>query len=368
MSGGRASALLDGAALLALLLGAVGCAVGAALDRPAFFSAWLSACLFWLGVPLGAVTLVLVHDLTGGRWMAAARPALAAASATMPLATLAFLPMLAGLGQVYRWSGGQTPGLANAFYLNDGFFTLRYALDLVVWNALAAWALFAPRAGASGVPRGLSWISGIGLVLLAYTAAFAGIDWVMSLEPRFWSAVLPMIVSAGWFNTGLALAVLAVALQRPAAAPDSLADLASILLATSIFWAYIEFCQYLIIWEENLKSEIVWYLPRIAGPWLAVIYAFAATGFVIPFFVLIWRPAKRSRAVVAAMAALIVLSRILYAWWLVLPQQATPGFGWVDLAALLAPGGALLLIFRRRLRHGRLWPARRSLEASHGRA
>jgi hypothetical protein len=376
MNRDRAWMRLNVAALIALILGGAGCIVGALIDEAAFFPAWLCAFLLWLGVPLGAVTLILVHDLTGGRWMATARPSLEAAAATMPVATIAFLPILAGMGHVYAWSAPGRPGLGNAFYLNDSFFFFRYALYFVLWNGFAAFALRAQRNAAIGVASGLSWVSALGLVLLAYSASFAAIDWIMSLEPHFWSAVFGMITCAGWFNTGLALVLLTLALRGPVNAAsdkiyrDHLADLAAILLATTIFWAYVEFCQFLIIWEEDLKHEIPWYLQRMAGAWDAVMYTIAATGFFVPFFALLWRPSKRSRGVVAAIALLILASRVIYAWWLVLPEFPQIGFGWLDAAAVLALGGLMLLLFLRRLRYGRLLPARErpALEASHERA
>ncbi len=361
---------------IALILGGIGCLIGASIDRQVFFSAWLCTSLFWLGLPLGALTLVLVHDLTGGGWMATARPVLNAAIATMPIATIALLPVLADLGHIYRWSAPDHPALGNAFYLNQDFFFLRYAIDFAIWNGFAAFALLAPRAGAVGIARGLSWLSGIGLVLLAYSCAFASIDWIMSLEPQFWSAVFGMIISASWFNTGLALVLFALAWRGPLAPVtaeahrDHLADLAALLLATTIFWAYTEFCQFLIIWEENLRSEIPWYLHRMAGAWEPLMYAIAALGFFIPFLVLVWRPAKRSSSIVALCGVLILISRALYIWWLILPDLPQRPFSWVDVAAWIALGGLMLLVFLGRLREGRLWPApgMRHIETSHGRS
>jgi hypothetical protein len=173
MNPDRAWTSIELAAAAALILGIVGCAIGIAVSGAAVYRAWLCAYLFWLGLPLGAVSLILVHDLTGGAWMAGARPALAAAAVTMPLATLAGLPVLIGLRTIYPWP---VTGSSNGWYLNTGFFILRYAIDFVVWTAAAAYALWAPRGLAVGVPPGLRWASAIGLLLLAYTAGFASID------------------------------------------------------------------------------------------------------------------------------------------------------------------------------------------------
>lgn len=363
------------AALAAMLLGGAGCIVGAIIDERAFFPAWLSAFVFWLSLPLGALTLVLVHDLTGGRWMATARPVLDSAILTMPLVTIAFLPVFAGLGHLYTWSRPGTPGLGNAFYLNDTFWIGRYAIYFVIWNGFALWALLAPRTGAIGVAPSLSWISAIGLLLLAYSVTFAAFDWIMSTEPHYWSSIFGMIFGAAQFVTSLALVLIVLALRGPltraseSAYRDHLADLAAILLATTIFWAYTEYCQYLIIWEENLRSEITWYLRRMAGSWEAVMYTIAGAGFFIPFFVLVWTPSKRNRAIVAGICSLIFLAHLIHVWWLILPEFPDSGFGWLDVAAFFALGGLSLLLFLSRLQYGRLLPERAphpAEEAPHG--
>ena len=209
------------------------------------------------------MTLVLVHDLTGGEWMETARPVLDAAIATMPLATLAGIPAFIGLESLYGWTH-PTPELANVFYLNPRAFYLRYAIYVVLWNA--ARRLCAAGTAREGEPiaPALSWLSGVALILLAFSASFASIDWMLSLLPTFWSSIFPMIAGAGWFNTGMAIVVLTVVVVAPAGAQaaEHIADLAQILLATTMFWFYVEFMQFLIIWEEDLKSEIDWYLHR----------------------------------------------------------------------------------------------------------
>jgi hypothetical protein len=357
----------DFAALGALLLGLVACAVGIAIDRVGFCRAWLASFLFWLGVPLCGVTLVLVHDLTGGEWMATARPVLAAATATMPIATLAGIPAFAGLHSLYDWTHPDH-GLANAFYLNDAAFILRYAIYVVLWNLLAAFALWGRRMNGAPIVPAWSWLSGVGLILLAFSVSFAAIDWILSLEPTFWSSVFPMIAGASWFNTGLALVLLVAAVAHPALERrDHLADMAAILFATTIFWAYVEFVQFLIIWEENLKSEIPWYLVRLKSAWHPALDISVAFGFVVPFFVLLWGPTKRHRGWVAASCALILASRLADKWWLVMPESHDAEPFWLAAGAVLALGGLMMLLFLAGLRYG-TWaaPAGQFRKAGHG--
>ena len=337
------------AAMIVVVLWAIcvgGCVIGGFFDHDSFLRAWLCSYLFWLGVPLGGVTLVLVHDLSGGGWMATARPALMGAIATMPLASLAGIPAFVDLGSLYAWVH-PPHALANAFYLNPRDFFIRYGVYVVVWNLLAAYAMFGPRPGGRSIAPGLSWISGLGLVTLAFSAAFAAIDWILSLEPKFWSSIFPYIQSASWFNTGMAAVVLTVALAGWTGAESraNMADLARILFATTIFWAYVEFIQFLIVWEENLKDEIPWYLKRLDLPWQPAIYVAAGLGFVVPFFTLLWTPTKRNRAVVSAVCASILLSRVADTWLLVLPEFEPPTPFWLDVATLLALGGAIAILF-----------------------
>ena len=349
------------------VVGIVGCIIGAILDLASFQRAWLCAYVFWLGVPLGGVTLVLVHDLSGGEWMETARPFLGAAIATMPVATLAGIPAWLGLHSLYVWTHPGS-GLANLFYLNADFFLIRYVIYVVLWNLLAAYVLLAPRAGGLPIPPALSWISGLGLVVLALSASFASIDWILSLDPTFWSSAFPYTQTASWFNTGMGLVTLTVALLAwPSRARRAhMADLARILLATIIFWAYVEFVQFLIIWEENLKSEIPWYLDHLNSAWHPALYVSVALGFVIPFFVLLWAPTKRVPAVVVGMGAGIVVSRLANTWLLIMPEFKDGTPVWLAIAAVLALGGAVVLLFvlalpyTYRLAFGRLmtWSAR----------
>jgi len=350
-------------------LGIIGCVIAATSDWTAFLHAWLCSYLFWLGLPLAGITLVLVHDLSGGRWMAAARPVLDAAAATMPIASLAGIAAFAGLNSLYGWSD-PAADLGNAFYLNRTDFFVRYGAYVVVWNVLAAFVVWGPRQAGLPIRSALSWISGVGLIVLAFSTSFAAIDWIMSLEPTFWSSAFPYAQGASWFNAGMATVLLTITLfgwpceERR----QHMIDLSRILLATTIFWAYVEFMQFLIIWEENLKLEIPWYLKRLNSVWRPAIYVSAGLGFIIPFLTLLWAPSKRNRAVVGVVCAGILISRLAHTWLQVMPEFTHPAAFWIDVAAVLALGGVMVLLFARCLRHGhRLMPAAAPIwTADHG--
>jgi hypothetical protein len=334
------------------VLGVIGCVIGAINDPTAFLHAWLCSFVFWLGLPFAGITLVLVHDLSSGDWMTTARPVLNAAAATMPIASLAGIAAFVGLNSLYGWTH-PPPGLGNVFYLNPTDFFIRYGVYVAVWNVLAAFVLLGPRRESLPIRSGLSWISGIGLIVLAFSASFAAIDWIMSLEPTFWSSAFPYAQGASWFNTGMAAVLLSVTLfgwpsdERR----QHMIDLSQILLATTIFWAYVEFVQFLIIWEENLKLEIPWYLKRLHSVWRPAIYISAGLGFMVPFFVLLWAPSKRNRAVVGVVCACILVSRLAHSWLQVMPEFTEPTPFWLNVATILALGGVMVLLFALFLRH-----------------
>lgn len=352
MSKTRTWPALNIAAIFLLVAGIVGCVVGAIIDGPGFFRAWLCAYVFWLGVPLAGITLVLVHDLSGGAWMATARPMLNAAIATMPIASLAGIPAVLGLRSLYSWSRAPLHH-GNAFYLNPTDFFIRFAVYLLLWNLLAAFALWGPRTRGGSISPSLSWLSGLGLIGLAFSTGFASIDWILSLEPHFWSSAFPYGAAAGWFNTGLALILLTVAVV-PGDDRERMADLAKILFATTIFWAYIEFIQFLIIWEEDLKSEIPWYVKRIDSVWRPELDVAIVFGFSIPFFLFLWGPTKRNRVIVAVACAFVLIGGLADKWWLVLPEFHMGGFSWLEPAAICALGGAIVLIFTWACRYAHL--------------
>jgi hypothetical protein len=337
------------AAGLAAVVGG-GAAIWGYLNEPqVFFTAWLAGFYFWLAMPLGALALLLIWDLTGGAWEPIARRPLTAMAATMPLFILLFLPVIAGMPALYSWSRPETASVQhNHWYLNSEFFFIRAAAYFAVWNVFALWRLLRPLSADGLPPPGLQWLSAIGLMLMGYSVSFAGIDWIMSTEPDWFSSIYGMVVGSGQFIAALSFALLFMVLDTPRGlAPESfgraLSSLATILVAVIVFWAYTSFCQWLIIWEENLRKEIGWYLERWRGAWASVVYTLAGAHFALPFAALVWTPAKRSRRLVGAVCLLLLLADLVQVWWLLLPSFRTASFSWLHPVIAIGIGGLWLV-------------------------
>ncbi len=309
------------------------CIAAGMANRAEFFQSYLVAYLFWLGITLGCLALLMVQHLTGGNWALVIRRILEAGSRTLPLMAIAALPLLIGMKTLYVWARpGQTDPLivSKHLYLNPQFFTARMIVYFLIWFLLAyqmnKWSRIEDEVGGDiSLWSRMEGLSGIGLVMYGFTVTFASIDWVMSLEPRWYSTIYGMI-----FMTGQALAAFAFAItiliwlsgREPLSSvvrPSHLQDLGSFLLAFVMLWTYMEFSQYLIIWGGNLSGEIPWYIRRMQGAWGRIGVLLVVLNFALPFFLLLFRHVKRRTRSLLIVAALVLLMRLVDMYWMVLP-------------------------------------------------
>ncbi|MFO1434454.1 MAG: hypothetical protein U1F76_30965 [Candidatus Competibacteraceae bacterium] len=347
---------------LGVILGILGLALmawGAWSMPAAFFPAYLVACLYWTEISVGALALLMIHYLTGGAWGDFSRPILRAAAALLPLLALLSIPLGFGLWHLYPWL---TPGpeLAELVqhkqpYLNVPFFLIRQAAILGVWIILAlllgTWSRERNEPEATRRRR-YRW-SALGLILYGLTMTVFGIDWIMSLEPTWYSTSFGLIAGVGPLVMALALAglVKAALLRRRTDLSGEdrshLQDLGNLLLAGLLLWSYLVFNQFLTIWSENLPDKIHWYLLRRERiwPWIAV--ALAAFNLLLPFAALLSRRVKRTPGRLLTVAAIVLLGQALSVYWQVIPSFGLhyTEFFWLDLAAWVGIGGIWLVLF-----------------------
>jgi hypothetical protein len=350
----------------AAAIGAIGAAlwaVGCVIDPASrVLGAWLAAFVFWLGLPLGALGIAMIHDVGGGAWGDVLRRPLEAIAATLPIFALFVIPVVVGLSALYPWArveGSAAPSVpGNAWYLDPVFFVLRTVTYFAIWIVLT-FIVRRPLGTARRVRVGAA-----GLILFALTVTFASFDWMSSLDPGFSSSAYGMMVGAGILTSGLAVAVLIAA--RRGACPQALASCGNLLLTGILVWAYIAFMQFLIVWEENLADEVPWYLRRIAHGWDLLAVAIVLGHFGVPFVLLLWRRVKSSRSGLAVVCAIILFAHLLDIWWLVLPDLIpSSGLRWEAPAAAVAIGGAALAFGI--WREGRIASAGRlTTETGHG--
>jgi len=359
-----------------LIAGGVGAAVSLAglfFDVRQFLQSYLMAYMLCLGVTLGCLALGMVHQLSGGAWGVVIRRPIGAAARVLPVMTLLFLPIAFGMNRLYGWTNADLVAHDEALqhkhlYLNTPFFLVRAAVYFLVWNGLSyflnAWSLEQDRTAEPRLARRMQRLSGGGLLAYGLTITFASFDWLMSLEPHWFSTIYGVLIVGG---QGLsALAFLTAALvwlsRRPPlnriVVPAHFHDLGNLMLAFVMLWAYFSFSQYLIIWSGNLPVEISWYLHRLQTGWRAVGLTLILFHFSAPFVVLLSRRAKREPDLLVKVAIGILIVRLIDLFWLIAPEFHQNGIfvSWLDVVLPLTLGSIWLACFIRQLRGRPLLP------------
>lgn len=364
----RMRALMVGVVFSGLLL------AGVFIDRTQFFHAYLVGFVFWIGVTLGSLALLALQHVTGGAWGVVIRRVLEAGTRTLPLMLLLFVPIVIGLNRIYPWTNraemDRVPALREkaAHYLNPSFFTTRAAIYFALWSLLALllnwFSLQQDRTADPKFKKRMQMISGPGLGLIILTVTFAAIDWVMSLDPAWYSTIYGLIFVASWSLSALAFAILVMAwLARreplnEVVRPSHFHDWGNLMLTLVMLWTYFAFSQYLIIWSGNLPEETTWYVARKHGGWGAIALAIVILQFAFPFMMLLSRAAKKSSQKLAMLAVLILAMRIVDVIWLIEPTFNRDHFrlSWMDVVAPIAIGGLWLAAFAWQLQKRSLVP------------
>jgi hypothetical protein len=353
----------------ALVVAAVGiavCAAGAFWQRQAFFAGLLVGWMYWTGIGVGCLGLLLLNNVTGGAWGAAIRRQLVAGASGMALSALLFLPLAAGLADLYPWARpdvvAHDPMLQHKQpYLNVPFFLARAAGYFVVWLLLLGYVGWRERRAArTGSPRDqrvVRMASAQGLLLYGLTVTFAAVDWGMSLEPHWTSHIYGVLLMIGQALSGLAFCSAALLLlptrdiERPLPPASSRQDLGTLLLAFTMLWAYMSLSQFLIIWYANIPEEATWYVRRTQGGWQWAAGALVALHFFVPFALLLSRQLKRNPRALAAVAVGLLAMRWVDLVWLIEPafDRVGPFVPWLDLAATAAMGGLWIAFFAWRM-------------------
>jgi hypothetical protein len=359
-----------------LVVGGVGasvCALGFVLNPTQFFRSYLPSYLLLLSVALGSLALAMVHQVSGGAWGVVIRRILGAATRTLPVLTALFLPVALGLAALYPWAdetlvAGDPILQWKRPYLNVPFFLARALLYFVVWNAIAyflnKWSLDQDVTGDPRDARRMQLLSAGGLLAYGLTISFAAFDWMMSLEPHWFSTIYGVLVMGGQGLTGMAFAILALdwlsrrSSLRDLIAPHHFHDLGNLLLAFVMLWAYFGFSQYLIIWSGNLPEETEWYIHRTRGGWSLVGLGLVVFHFALPFVLLLSRALKRRGEMLATVAGAVLVMRYVDLFWLTAPAFHHEGLHihWLDLLLPISLAAIWLGLFIHQLRGRALLP------------
>jgi hypothetical protein len=371
------------------LIGAVASIVGAFLAPDSFYSAYLTGFMFWLGLSLGCMAILMLHHLVGGAWSIVIRRILESGMMTLPMMAVLFLPILFHLPRLYFWARPEV--LSNPktdpkiieiaqSYLNFNGIALRYVVYFAIWIGMAyflnRWSTEQDTISGQSTLR-FRALSSIGLVIYSLTISFAVIDWVMSLQARWISTIYGLIFIAGEALSALCFCVVIETIlskRKPMSEylnETEVHDHGKLILAFVMVWTYFNFSQWLIIWAGNLPEEIPWYMRRLNGGWEYVGLFLVIFQFAVPFALLLSRQLKREARTLVRLASWIILMRMIDIYWHVEPAlHPTFHLSWLHFTVIAGIGGLWMAYFFHNLRSRPLLPINapqtlRLLEPSH---
>ena len=342
------------------------CVAGLFISGPGlFFQAYLYSYLFWLGISLGGLALLMLHWTSSTTWGMTIRRVLEANSASLWLMAILFIPIIIGLPFLYSWArpaevAASAVLQSKTWYLNTPFFIVRAIVYFSIW-ILFGYLLNRRGAALAALPleqsRGrLQGLAAVGLLVYVLTMTFAAIDWIMSLEPEWVSTAFGMIIILMQVLSAMSFAILMLNLfpsltlgrhWSSDSTPVSYQELGALLLTMVMAVAYVAFFQYLIIWAGNIPREVVWYLHRIQDGWAWVMGFVVLFQFALPFCILLSTRVRHNLRLLAWLSALLLFASLVNVFWLVKPVFSPSAFSvsWLDILMPIAVGGIWFGVF-----------------------
>lgn len=349
-------------------LGVVG--IGASLvalgmdeaTKSQFYFSWLTAFMVFAAISLGALFFVIIHHLVRATWSATFRRIAENLAMNMPLLAVLFIPVLLGMGYLFHWSHPEAvaadPILQwKSSYLNVTGFIIRAVFFFSLWTGLAFFfRRNSVKQDATGDPA-LSFrsrkVAPVATLLFGLSLSFASFDWLMSLDPHWFSTMFGLYIFAG-ANISLfaTLALVGLWMTRNGQLKNTITvgnlhDSGKMMFGFTVFWAYITFSQYFLIWYANIPEETHWFMLRSSNGWENIAGAMLIGHFIVPFWVLMSRHFKRNRVVLGGVAAWMILMQFLDIHFIVMPtlHHHGPHFHWLDLTTFIGIGGIFVAGF-----------------------
>jgi hypothetical protein len=364
--------------LIGLVLAVIGFGASAALamqHKEQFYFSYLVAFVYWASITLGGMFFVIIQYATKAGWSVVVRRVAEFLMAVAPYLIVLFVPIALGVHTIYHhWADaalvaadpllqGKQP------WLNEPFFLVRAVIYLLVWTTIAlVFFKGSTKQDASGdeaITSRLTTASYPALLFFALSVTFAALDWIMSLDPHWYSTIFGVYYFAGSVVAAFAsMILLAHLLRSQKLVADSITaehfhDLGKLLFAFVVFWTYIAFSQYMLMWYANIPEETIFYRERMQGGWENLTYVLAGGHFVIPFFFLMSRTIKRVPLALNIGALWMLGMHYLDLFWLVTPMHSEEmHFSLMDLTTFVGVGGVFIFAIGRAMNKHALVPVK----------
>ncbi len=354
-------------------LGGLTLVLGLVLTPQRVWPNLLLLSFYLLTLSLAGMVFIALQYVCGAHWGVALRRVPEAMAKLIPLGGLLLLAILLAHPTLYSWTSplGASAEPVPAFrqwWLSLPFFRARAIGFLLLWSVFAFAVVRESRRqdsdGAARHTRSNSRLSAAFIVLFAFSFWLASYDWIMSLEPRWYSTIFASYNFAGLFLGGLAaLTLLLVWLREKTALAQVITenhfhDLGKLLFAFSTFWMYLWFSQYMLIWYANIPEETVYFVQRLHGYWGSLFVLDMVLNWVGPFFALLPRRNKQSPGVLVKVCIVLLVGRWLDLYLMIMPTFAGKKLpiGLIEVGLAAGAFGIFMMAFFRVLRRAPLVP------------
>lgn len=336
---------------------------------------YLIAFTFMISIGVGALFLIALEYIVGADWSVPIRRVVEFFAATIPLLALLVIPLLLNMGELFHWSHADAVAedeilQSKVPYLNVPFFIIRVFVLIGLWSLFYFFFIRNSKKQDSSKDQKLTTInirlSAVFIPVFAITISIAAIDWLMSVEPHWFSTIFGVYFFAGTVIAALAAVTLATVLLKengylhPAITNDHLFSLGALLFAFVNFWGYIAFSQYMLIWYADLPEETFWFLQKWEGSWAIFSIGLIVIQFLVPYITLVSQPSKMDPKRLKFISIWLLFAHFFDLFWLVMPEmeQLSGGysFSWIDLVFPIGVAGLLILVFNFKAKKENLVP------------
>lgn len=317
---------------------------------------------FLASIGLGSLFLVAVEFIAGAVWSTPFRRVPEILSSVLLVLPVVVVPLLFKLGDIFHWMHPEVVEAdkilkGKAPYLNVDFFMVRVILFMLLWILFYFLITRTSKKQDTTFDQGLTKknikLSAGFIPIFGITISFFAFDWLMSLEPHWFSTIFGVYYFSGSILAGFAAVTFIVVLLNESGylvkglTNDHYYSLGAFMFAFTNFWAYIAFSQFLLIWYANLPEETFWFLHRWEGSWIYYSIGLIFVRFAIPYFGLLSQPSKMDPKRLKIMSVWLLFAHWYDLYWLAMPNYSKDGvlLSWIELAFPILTVGVVILLF-----------------------
>lgn len=361
--------------LVLLLAGIILGVVAFFVDHSRAVFNYLIAFTFMISIGVGALFLIALEYIVGADWSVPIRRVVEFFAAIIPLLAVLVIPLLLNIGELFHWSHPEAIAedkilQGKAPYLNVTFFIIRVFVLIGLWSLFYFFFVRNSKKQDTTKDQKLTTInirlSAVFIPVFALTITIAAIDWLMSVEPHWFSTIFGVYFFAGSVVAALAAVTLATVLLKehgylhPALTNDHLYSLGALIFAFVNFWGYIAFSQFMLIWYADLPEETFWFMQKWQGSWAVFSIGLIIIHFLVPYITLVSQPSKMDPKKLMFISVWLLFAHFYDLFWLVMPEmdQLSAGysFSWIDLVFPISVIGLIILVFNLKAKKENLIP------------